>query len=717
MRTRGGRHGTVMSDHRRLLALVVAAACAVGVIIGTSDEPAEAAVASNFDAGYIISDETMYSSREMTAAQVDAFLDAKGASCTANGTISCVKDVLISYSAQAVNAYCSAMSAATNATAGQMIVAVAVACGINPQVLLVLIEKEQSLVSRTTPTSYSYRYATGFACPDSSGCSDEKAGFFVQVYSAAKQFRIYAAKPSSFNYLAGQYNSILYNPNTQCGSSSVYIRNQATASLYNYTPYQPNAAALANMYGTGDSCSSYGNRNFWRIFSDWFGNPANLLDNGSFENNTTSWDFRGNIDRQVITTSTADAGNSAMRLRANTAGSSLQQSVTRSVVVGESYDAEIAVRTIVAGTTASIRIAVWGLGGTNENAVTSVSVGGEWTEVETDLLVQKAGHVQVRIEVYVDTPGVLIEVDDARIVRTASQDLRAAVTMSSPSFEQGDGGWAPGNGFINWVFYDGGAPDGGSKYLASNTTVSGRSVAQSVTWDVASSGSYTARVWLRSASGTPFTGVFALWALGGTTQSASTPFTVGADWTQFSVTLPVTTTNNTILKLEIYLGTTGSTLYMDNASIQPNLAENASFESGVTPWTFAQTGTNLVSYAGGSGQYVPVDGKRIGATNVSQANASIYIDTARFLREGEEYTASLWVRSASAGTTGSVTLALWALGGDESINATTSATVGDSWQQLTVSLPVTVEAASQLRLELYQATTGFTIFVDGAELY
>jgi hypothetical protein len=44
--------------------------------------------------------------------------------------------------------------------------------------------------------------------------------------------------------------------------------------LYDYTPYTPNAAALNNLYGTGDACSSYGNRNFWRYYSDWFGNPA-----------------------------------------------------------------------------------------------------------------------------------------------------------------------------------------------------------------------------------------------------------------------------------------------------------------------------------------------------------------------------------------------------------------------------------------------------------
>lgn len=36
-----------------------------------------------------------------------------------------------------------------------------------------------------------------------------------------------------------------------CGASNVYIESRATAALYTYTPYQPNAAALSNMYGTG----------------------------------------------------------------------------------------------------------------------------------------------------------------------------------------------------------------------------------------------------------------------------------------------------------------------------------------------------------------------------------------------------------------------------------------------------------------------------------
>jgi len=52
------------------------------------------------------------------------------------------------------------------------------------------------------------------------------------------------------------------------------LQNQATAGLYNYTPYQPNQAALNNLYGSGDACSAYGNRNFWRIYIDWFGSPT-----------------------------------------------------------------------------------------------------------------------------------------------------------------------------------------------------------------------------------------------------------------------------------------------------------------------------------------------------------------------------------------------------------------------------------------------------------
>ena len=51
----------------------------------------------------------------------------------------------------------------------------------------------------------------------------------------------------------------------------INIQNRATSALYRYTPYQPNAGALAAGYGTAP-CGAYGNRNFYQYFEDWFGN-------------------------------------------------------------------------------------------------------------------------------------------------------------------------------------------------------------------------------------------------------------------------------------------------------------------------------------------------------------------------------------------------------------------------------------------------------------
>jgi hypothetical protein len=137
--------------------------------------------------------------------------------------------------------------------------------------LLVLLQKEQSLVSDDWPWSIQYRAATGYGCPDTAACDSEYYGFFNQVYNAARQSQRYVKQSHLFNFAGGRTSYVQYNPNAGCGGSNVYIENPATAALYNYTPYQPNQAALNNLYGSGDGCSAYGNRNFWRLFNDWFG--------------------------------------------------------------------------------------------------------------------------------------------------------------------------------------------------------------------------------------------------------------------------------------------------------------------------------------------------------------------------------------------------------------------------------------------------------------
>ena len=53
----------------------------------------------------------------------------------------------------------------------------------------------------------------------------------------------------------GRSVAVQYNPSSSCGAKSITIKNKATATLYYFTPYQPNASALAAGWGTGNGCS------------------------------------------------------------------------------------------------------------------------------------------------------------------------------------------------------------------------------------------------------------------------------------------------------------------------------------------------------------------------------------------------------------------------------------------------------------------------------
>ncbi len=263
-----------MARHARLWSLVVALVTLMTPGLVAMAPPAVAADTSAFDPGMIIADEVFFAPDAMSAAQVQAFLDARGTKCVPSSTgVPCLKDYRETTVTRAATAQCAAYQGVANETAAQIIWKSAQACGINPQSLLVVLQKEQGLVnaSGSSLTTTRYRSAMGYRCPTGAPCDPAYAGFANQVYNAASRFQYYADNPSRFTFKAGQNNTIAFHPNASCGSSVVRIRNQATAGLYNYTPYQPNAAALAAGYKAGDSCSAYGNRNFWLYFNDWFG--------------------------------------------------------------------------------------------------------------------------------------------------------------------------------------------------------------------------------------------------------------------------------------------------------------------------------------------------------------------------------------------------------------------------------------------------------------
>lgn len=283
-----------MTGLKKILVVAIVAVTS-GAMMFVASPPSQAVGSSGWNAGYIISDANFYDGAAMTDNDIQNFLQSKGASCSA-GQLPCLKDFVMATPATPTEQnLCNAMPVQPIQNAAQIIGNVARACGISPMVMLTTLQKESALVTKTKPTVTNYQAATGFGCPDTAACDSQYYGFFNQVYRMARQFKVYTANPTRYGYIAGRSSSILYNPSRSCGSSSVYIQNQATANLYIYTPYQPNAAALASLYGTGDGCSAYGNRNFWRIYSDWFGSPTGGgLPKGSFD--TLVADTKGNVN-------------------------------------------------------------------------------------------------------------------------------------------------------------------------------------------------------------------------------------------------------------------------------------------------------------------------------------------------------------------------------------------------------------------------------------
>lgn len=253
--------------------LLVVVLALVALVVPAGQAPAGAAT---FRAGMIISDAVFYNSSAMTTNQIQSFLEQKAPSCVPSPAgIPCLKDFRQTTATRSADARCTgSYQGAANESAAAIIKKVSDACGINPQVLLVLLQKEQSLVTASGSglTARRYQIATGYGCPDTAPCDEQFYGFYNQVYKAAWQFRSYALNPYNFAHVPGRSSqTIAYHPSAACGRTNVYIENQATASLYNYTPYTPNAALLA---GQPDGCSSYGNYNFANYFTQWFGSPS-----------------------------------------------------------------------------------------------------------------------------------------------------------------------------------------------------------------------------------------------------------------------------------------------------------------------------------------------------------------------------------------------------------------------------------------------------------
>lgn len=278
-----------------------------GIIAAVALVLLPASALAQFDPGLLIADDTFGNAKAFESAEgIQRFLEVRG-SLLANTSMDFLKmlrepaDIDLKNKLDDPNANLGRLR-----TAAELIYDASKVAQINPQVILVTLQKEQSLIDGKYDGAALQRRldrALGFACPDSGGCGDLFLGFYFQMFgnldhdgsrylgaarSLAKSFytdlngvrvgrgplidasgnafgtapKVRAARKGDTITLENTQGP----PNNAPATQTFLIKGAATAALYRYTPHVYN-----------------GNYNFWRFFHQWFkyGNGSLIKLSGS----------------------------------------------------------------------------------------------------------------------------------------------------------------------------------------------------------------------------------------------------------------------------------------------------------------------------------------------------------------------------------------------------------------------------------------------------
>jgi hypothetical protein len=207
-----------------LLFLVIFSCPSPSLFLRAQDE-------QNVNLNYLISDEEMLDVESMSLAQIQAFLS---------------RGSLAQYRARDIDG--------VERSAAEMILNASSAFDISPKFLLVLLQREQSLVEDDSPSKDQLDWAMGYAICDDCSKSDPRLqkfrGFAAQVFYSAQRIR-----ESYLSDLTRRgFTEAGVGPGIEAVIDGTLVMpvNNATASLYTYTPHLN------------------GNKNFVAIWTRWF---------------------------------------------------------------------------------------------------------------------------------------------------------------------------------------------------------------------------------------------------------------------------------------------------------------------------------------------------------------------------------------------------------------------------------------------------------------
>ena len=205
------------------------------------------AFAATFNPGLVISDTNMRASGSMSKAAIQTFLN------TQKGPLKSL--VTTDY-------------AGTKKPAAQIISEACTQWHISPRVMLTMLQKEQSLLTRTSLLSSTLSRAIGAGCPG--GPSNKYPGFGKQMWYGARLLDGYGEGKNGSTVALFKTGIVVLDiyksPNVK-----VYPANVSTYKLYVYNP----SIGAKTPYGdlSSQSSSISGNANFWVIYRKNFGDP------------------------------------------------------------------------------------------------------------------------------------------------------------------------------------------------------------------------------------------------------------------------------------------------------------------------------------------------------------------------------------------------------------------------------------------------------------
>ncbi|MFH1292071.1 MAG: serine hydrolase [bacterium] len=191
--------------------------------------PCICSAVSTFDPNHIISDAEMRDYLSWTQYDVQNFLQEQGSYLSKYSTVDVVDQKI--------------------KKASEIIYDASKRYEISPKVMLVTLQKEQSLVEDNNPSQTQLDWATGYAVCDSCSTQDPKVakhkGFATQVDDTAYTYDWYYDNKTAGNVKQKDMA-------TSIDGQTVIPQSWATAFLYTYTPH------------------IHGNLNFWKIWQKWF---------------------------------------------------------------------------------------------------------------------------------------------------------------------------------------------------------------------------------------------------------------------------------------------------------------------------------------------------------------------------------------------------------------------------------------------------------------